>query len=164
MLAAASLLKKVRQCASGQVAAADVRSVKWTIVGMTKRQAFSAILVLILAACHDRSGATGTYRLMEVNGSALPAPGSWHSRGHAEIIHGAFALQPDGSYRSRLMVRVTYDTVVYLDSLVHAGRYVRDRDSLIFRAGSGDQVSAAGQLVGSALTFRYPGWTFVYRR
>jgi hypothetical protein len=53
---------------------------------------------------------------------------------------------------------------VYLDSVVHAGRYVREHDSLIFRAASGDQVNPAGQLVGSALTFRYPGWTFTYRR
>jgi hypothetical protein len=126
--------------------------------------AVSATLVFILAACHDQSGATGTYRLLEVNGSGLPAPGSRHARGEAEIVDGAFTLQPDGSYRSRLMFRVRSDTLVYLDSAVHAGRYVHDRDSLIFRAAGSDQVSAAGQLVGSALTFRYPGWTFVYRR
>jgi hypothetical protein len=47
---------------------------------------------------------------------------------------------------------------------VHAGRYLRERDSLTFRAAGGNQVSAAGRLAGSALTFRYPGWTFVYRR
>jgi hypothetical protein len=131
---------------------------------MTKRLALSATLVLILAACGDQTGASGTYRLLEVNGSRLPAPGSRHARGHAEIIDGAFTLQADGSYQARLVVRVTSDTVVYPDSVVHAGRYVRERDSLIFRAASGDQVNAAGQLVGSALTFRYPGWTFVYRR
>jgi hypothetical protein len=131
---------------------------------MTKRLAFSATLVLILAACHDRREATGTYRLQEVNGAALPAPGSWHARGHAEIIRGAFALHRDGSYRAHLVFRVTSDTAVYLDSAVHAGRYVRERDSLIFRAASGDQVNAEGQLAGSALTFRYPGWIFVYRR
>lgn len=131
---------------------------------MTKRLAFSVIPLLILAGCHDRSGPTSTYRLLEVNGSGLPAPGSEHARGHAEIIDGAFTLQADGFYRARLLVRVTSDTVAYLDSVVHAGSYVRKRDSLIFRAASGDQVNAAGQLVGSALTFRYPGWTFVYRR
>jgi ABC-type uncharacterized transport system auxiliary subunit len=131
---------------------------------MTKRLALAAIPLLILAGCHDQRGATGTYRLQEVNGSRLPAPGSRHTRGHAEIIDGAFLLQADGLYRARLVFRVTSDTVVYLDSAVHSGRYVRKRDSLIFRAASGDQVNAAGQLVGSALTFRYPGWTFIYRR
>jgi hypothetical protein len=131
---------------------------------MTRRLAFSATMVLTIAACHGGDGASGTYRLLEVNGSPLPALGSLHARGQAEIIAGAFTLQADGSYRSRLMFRVTSDTVVYLDSAVHAGRYERERDSLIFRAAGGDQVSAAGRLVGSALTFRYPGWTFVYRR
>jgi ABC-type uncharacterized transport system auxiliary subunit len=131
---------------------------------MTKRLAFSATLVLTLAACHDRDRATGTYRLLEVNGSALPAPGSRHSRGHSEILEGAFALQAGGSYRSRLVFRVTSDTVVYLDSAVHAGRYVREGDSLIFRVDSGDRVNAAGLLTESVLTFRYAGWTFVYRR
>jgi ABC-type uncharacterized transport system auxiliary subunit len=147
-----------------EVAAADARSVRWTTLGMTKRLTFSATLVLMLAACHEQRGATGTYRLLEVNGSGLPAPGSRHTRGHAEIVDGAFLLQADGFYRARLVFRVTSDTVVYLDSAVHSGRYVRRRDSLIFRAASSDQVNAAGQLVGSALTFRYPGWTFVYRR
>jgi hypothetical protein len=128
------------------------------------RLALSATLVLTLAACHGGAGATGTYRLVEVNGSALPAPGSRDARGQAEIIGGAFTLHAGGSYRSRLMFRVTSDTVVYLDSAVHAGRYLRERDSLTFRAAGGNQVSAAGRLAGSALTFRYPGWTFVYRR
>lgn len=131
---------------------------------MTKRLVLSATLILIVAACQDRDRAAGTYRLLEVNGSALPAPGSRHSRGHAEIIEGAFVLQAGGSYRSRLVFRVTSDTVVYLDSAVHAGRYVLERDSVIFRADSGDRVNAAGLLTGSVLTFRYAGWTFVYRR
>jgi hypothetical protein len=131
---------------------------------MTKRLALSATLVLSLAACRDHDGAAGIYRLLEVNGSGLPAPGSRHARGHAAIIDGAFTLKAGGFYRARLVVRVTSDKVVYLDSVVHAARYVRERDSLIFRAASGDQVNAAGQLAGSALTFRYPGWTFVYRR
>jgi ABC-type uncharacterized transport system auxiliary subunit len=97
---------------------------------MTKRLALSATLVLILAACRDQSGATGTYRLLEVNGSGLPAPASRHTRGHAEIIDGTVTLKADGSYRTRLVFRVTSDPVAYLDPAVHAGRYVRQGDSL----------------------------------
>jgi hypothetical protein len=131
---------------------------------MSRRLAFSMTLVLTIAACHDRRGPAGTYRLQEVNGSPLPAVGSQRARGHAEIIDGAYTLDTNGSYRARILVRVTSDTGVYLDSAAHTGRYVSRRDSLIFLAAPGDQVNGEGELLGPLLTFRYPGWTFVYRR
>jgi hypothetical protein len=131
---------------------------------MSRRLAFSVSLVVTVAVCHDRGGPAGTYRLQDVNGSPLPALASQHARGQAEIIDGAFTLDTDGSYRARILFRVTSDTVVYLDSATHLGRYASRRDSLIFLAPTGDKVNAEGQLLGPLLTFRYPGWTFVYRR
>ena len=121
-------------------------------------------LVFTVAACDDRGKLAGTYRLHEVNGLAPPMLASRHARGQAEIIEGAFTLSPDGSYRARTLFRVRSDTVVYLDSAVHTGRYTSLGDSLIFRSVPGARLNAAGQLDGSSLTFRYPGWAFVYRR
>jgi hypothetical protein len=131
---------------------------------MARRLAFWVTLVLIAAGCHDRGGLAGTYHLQEVNGSPLPAPASQNPRGRAEILEGAYTLDTDGSYRARIVFRVTSDTVVYFDSAAHTGRYVSRGDSLIFLAPTGDQVNAEGQLLGPLLTFRYPGWSFVYRR
>jgi hypothetical protein len=131
---------------------------------MSRQLAFSVILVLSVVSCNDRGRAAGTYHLRAVNGSALPALASYHTRGHAEIIDGAYSLETDGSYQARMVFRVRYDTAVYLDSATHTGRYSSKRDSLIFLSGTGDQVNAKGQLLGPLLTFRYPGWVFVYRR
>ena len=124
----------------------------------------SLILFFTVAACDDSAGPAGTYRLREVNGLAVPMLATRHARGQAEIIEGAFTLDADGSYRARTLFRVRSDTIVYLDSAVHTGRYTSLGDSLIFRSTPGSRVNAAGQIDGSSLTFRYPGWAFVYRR
>lgn len=125
----------------------------------------SAVGVVLLAAsagCRSVPEITGTYDLIAVNGARLPVRAGRMAQGSSELTGGSMALNPDGTYRYRLLFRVQSQARdEYVDSAVNLGTYERRMSTVRLHAPGGDMTA---QLAGPQLTVSLGGWTYVYRK
>ncbi|OGU29670.1 MAG: hypothetical protein A3K13_03150 [Gemmatimonadetes bacterium RIFCSPLOWO2_12_FULL_68_9] len=125
----------------------------------------SAVGVVLLAAftgCRSVPEITGTYDLVAVNGARLPVRAGRMAQGSSELTGGSVALNPDGTYRQRLLFRVqTQARAEYADSAVTVGTYERRMSTVRLHAPGGDM---SAQLAGPLLTVSLGGWTYAFRK
>jgi hypothetical protein len=125
----------------------------------------SGVGVVLLAAftgCRSVPEITGTYDLLAVNGARLPVRAGRMAQGSSELTGGSVALNPDGTYRQRLLFRVQSEARgEYVDSTVSAGTYERRMSTVRLHAPGGDM---SAQLAGPQLTVSLGGWTYVFRK
>lgn len=122
----------------------------------------SSSLLAVLAACTSAPDITGTYDLRAVNGVALPVRAGWVAQGSSRLTAGSVTLNPDGTYRYRLIFQVVAPgRGEYLDSSVTAGTYDRRMSTLRLHAPGGD---LAAQLAGPVLSLKLSGWSYLFRK
>lgn len=120
------------------------------------------VLLVACTACMSGPTITGTYDLLAVNGARLPVRAGRVAQGSSELAGGSMALNPDGTYRQRLLFRVQSQARdEYVDSTVSVGTYERRMSTVRLHAPGGDM---AAQLAGPLLTVSLGGWTYVYRK
>ena len=122
----------------------------------------SSIVLTVLAACASAPEVTGTYDLRAVNGVALPVRAGWVAQGSSQLTAGSVTLNPDGTYRYRLIFQVQAPgREEYLDSSVATGTYDRRMNTLRLHTRGGDM---AAQLAGTALALSVGGWNYLFRK
>lgn len=110
------------------------------------------------AARTDRSTVTGSYDLMGVNGSVLPAPVDESSMDDGEdmrcrILAGELRLDEDGSYRLALTARYESGTrTAYTRVMESGGTWRFLASALDERSGEVTLLSANGRTTSAAVT------------
>jgi hypothetical protein len=116
----------------------------------------------LLVACSSPPDITGTYDLRAVNGVALPVRAGWVAQGSSQLTAGSVTLNPDGTYRYRLIFQVVAPgRGEYLDSSVTAGTYDLRMSTVRLHTAGGDM---AAQLAGTALALSVGGWNYLFRK
>ncbi|HYC31693.1 MAG TPA: hypothetical protein VEB59_05350 [Gemmatimonadales bacterium] len=110
------------------------------------------------AARTDRSAVTGSYDLMGVNGSVLPAPVDEGSTDadegvHCRILAGELRLEGDGTYRLALTARYEAGSrTAYTRVLESGGTWRFLASALDERSGEVTLLSANGPVTSAAVT------------
>lgn len=124
--------------------------------------ALGALLLAASAACRSAPQVTGAYELRGVNGVALPVRAGWVAQGSSQITGGSMTLNPDGTYRYRLLFQVrSQGRGEYQDSMVVVGTYERRMGTVRLHTPGGDM---SAQLAGSNLALSHSGWNYLFRK
>ena len=122
----------------------------------------SCLVVAVLAACSSAPDITGSYDLRAVNGVALPVRAGRVVQGSSQLTAGSVTLNPDGTYRYRLIFQVVAPgRGEYTDSTVSAGTYDLRMSTVRMHAPGGDM---SAQLAGSVLSLSMGGWSYLFRK
>jgi hypothetical protein len=125
------------------------------------RLLLTAVALVVTALACGRRAETGTYELWSVNGERLPVRAGSHPSGGAEIVGGSVTLKANGSYQHRMLLQVRYDTLRYADSVVQAGRYEAEGDTILLKTPAG---AMRGQVSDGILALEVEGWRYRYRK
>jgi len=120
------------------------------------------IALAAVAGCRSAPDISGTYELIGVNGTRLPVRAGWVAQGSSELTAGALDLNPNGTYRYRLLFRVRSPArAEYMDSSVTTGTYEQRMSTIRLHALGGDLTA---QLGGTAISLSQGGWNYVFRK
>ena len=126
-------------------------------------------VLLPLSACGDdgptetSESAVGTYALVQVNGSNLPALFAQDANGKVEVLSGTFTVRSDKSYTETLNGRSTpISGVVQTFSVTENGTYSVSGSTVQFQPSDGGSYS--GTLSGNSLSYSVDGVTVRYQK
>ena len=126
-------------------------------------------LLLPLAACGDDSptdptqSAVGTYTLVQVNGSPLPAYLGQSPQGRADVLSGTLTLRNDKSYTEMVNVQVTpLIGAVHTVPVNENGTFTITGRTVQFMPDTGGTYS--GTLTGTTLESNAKGLTARYEK
>ena len=126
-------------------------------------------LLLPLAACGDdgptdpTQSAVGTYTLVQVNGSPLPALLGQFPEGRIDVLSGTLTLRNDKSYTEMVNVRFTPTTgVVQTIPVTENGTFTVTGSTVQFNTSDGETYS--GTLSGKFLEYNVDGLTARYEK
>ena len=127
------------------------------------------VLLLPLAACGDdgptdpTQSAVGTYALVQVNGSPVPALLGQFPEGRLDVLSGTLTLRNDKSYTETVNIRVTPTTgVVQTVPITENGTFTVTGSTVQFNTSEGDTYS--GTLSGNTLEYNVDGLTATFRK
>lgn len=127
-----------------------------------RRSAVIGLLLVAIAGCRSAPQITGTYDLIGANGARLPVRAGWVPQASSELTGGSLTLNPDGTYRQRLVFLVhSQARGDYADSSVHVGTYQLRMSTVRMHTPGGDQ---SAQLAGPMLQLSLGAWTYVFRK
>ena len=126
-------------------------------------------LLLPLAACGDdgptdpTQSAVGTYTLVQVNGSPVPALLGQFEEGRIDVLSGTLTLRNDKSYTETVNVRFTPTTgVVQTIPVTENGTFTVTGSTVQFKTSDGETYS--GTLSGKFLEYNVDGLTARYEK
>ena len=126
-------------------------------------------LLLPLTACGDdgptdpTQSAVGTYTLVQVNGSPVPALLGQFEEGRVDVLSGTLTLRNDKSYTEMVNLRFTPTTgVVQTIPVNEDGTFTVTGSTVQFKTSDGDTYS--GTLSGNTLEYNVDGLTATYRK
>ena len=120
-----------------------------------------AVLLLAGAACRSTPKVTGSYELRAVNQQALPFRGGTVSGTWNEVTGGALVLNPDGTYKRRLLFTSHSGPASHPDSTIQSGTYERRMSTIVLHTAGGDETA---DLVGNAIVMTIRGWRYLFRK
>ncbi len=136
---------------------------------MRKFLIFVLTSLLPLAACGDggptdpSQSAVGTYTLVQVNGSALPALLGQFAEGGVDVLSGTLTLRGDRTYTETVNVRITPSTgVVQTFPAIEDGTFTVTGSTVQFQTSDGDTYS--GTLSGTTLSYNVDGLSATYQK
>lgn len=126
-------------------------------------------LFLPLAACGDDSptdpteAAVGTYALVRVNGSTLPALVEQDATGKADVLSGTLTLRSDKSYTETFNVRFTPAAgAVQTFPVTENGTFTVTNSTVQFKDSDG--LTYTGTLSGNSLSYNVEGFAVTYQK
>lgn len=138
------------------------------------RRILAAVLVMLVAACRGdgptapANQPTGTYALVQVNGTSLPTTFFQNSAGRAEFVSGTLVLRTDGSYTETRNTRLVFTLGGTENStLVENGTYSITGSQVTFTIPASESQSAVsytGALSNGTVTYTWNNIAYHYQR
>lgn len=127
------------------------------------------VLILPLSACGDDAptdptqAAVGTYTLVQVNGSTLPALIGQFAEGRIDVLSGTLTLRNDKSFTETVNVRITPTTgVIQTFPSTENGTFTVTGTTVQFQTS--ERGSYSGTLSGNTLTYNVEGISATYQK
>jgi hypothetical protein len=117
--------------------------------------------LLVVPACRSVPRVTGSYELQAVNHQALPYEGAAVGGTWIEVTGGSVLLNPDGTFRRRLIYQAHTGDALHTDSTVQTGKYERRMSTVVMHVAGGDE---SADLAGPTLTMTIRGWSYLFRK